>query len=72
MQPIANILTDNLPQDPAIWETFAQYFRVHAESLLLDDPPHLPHKAVPLICIVPNANGISVRDNPGRMPSSAS
>ena len=30
---IANILADKLPQDPAIWETFARYFRMDADFL---------------------------------------
>ena len=62
---ITDILADNLPQDPAIWETFARHFRIHAESLRLGVPPHFPHKAVPLVCFASNANGISVRGNSG-------
>jgi SOS-response transcriptional repressor LexA len=30
---IADILVDKLPQDPAIWENFARYFRIHADFL---------------------------------------
>ena len=37
---IANILVDELPQDPAIWETFARYFRIHADFLRSGGPPH--------------------------------
>lgn len=37
---ITDILADNLPQDPAIWETFARHFRIHADSLRFGGPPH--------------------------------
>ena len=37
---IANILIDELPPDPAIWETFARYFRIHADFLRSGGPPH--------------------------------
>lgn len=37
---IADILRDELPQDPAIWETFARYFRIHADFLRSGGPPH--------------------------------
>ena len=37
---ITDILADNLPQDPAIWETFARHFRIHADSLRYGGPPH--------------------------------
>jgi SOS-response transcriptional repressor LexA len=37
---IANILVDELPQDPAIWETFARYFRIHADFLRSGGHPH--------------------------------
>jgi SOS-response transcriptional repressor LexA len=37
---IANILVDELPQDPAVWETFARYFRIHADFLRSGGPPH--------------------------------
>ena len=40
VRTIANILTDKLPQDPAIWETFARYFRIHADFLRSGGPPH--------------------------------
>ena len=33
VQTIANILADELPQDPAIWEYFARYFRMDADFL---------------------------------------
>lgn len=33
VQTIANILVDKLPQDPAIWESFARYFRMDADFL---------------------------------------
>ena len=37
---IENILADNLPQDPAIWETFARHFRIHADVLRSGGPPY--------------------------------
>jgi len=37
---IANILVDEPPQDPAVWETFARYFRIHADFLRSGGPPH--------------------------------
>lgn len=37
---IANILLDELPQDPGIWEQFARYFRIHADFLRSGSPPH--------------------------------
>ena len=37
---IADILVDDLPPDPAIWETFARYFRIHADFLQSGGPPH--------------------------------
>lgn len=40
VRTIENILTDELPQDPAIWETFARYFRIHADFLRSGGPPH--------------------------------
>lgn len=40
VRTIANILTDELPQDPAIWEQFARYFRIHADFLRSGGPPH--------------------------------
>ena len=40
VRTIANILADELPQDPAIWEQFAQYFRIHADFLRSGGPPH--------------------------------
>ena len=40
VQTIENILADELPQDPAIWETFARYFRIHADFLRSGGPPH--------------------------------
>jgi SOS-response transcriptional repressor LexA len=33
VRTIANILADELPEDPAIWEHFARYFRMDAEFL---------------------------------------
>lgn len=41
VQTIANILVDQLPEDPAIWEKFARYFRIHADFLRTGGPPHL-------------------------------
>ena len=40
VKTIANILVDELPPDPAIWETFARYFRIHADVLRSGGPPH--------------------------------
>ena len=40
VQTIANILVDWLPQDPAIWEQFARYFRMDADSLRNGGPPY--------------------------------
>jgi SOS-response transcriptional repressor LexA len=40
VRTIENILTDELPQDPAVWETFARYFRIHADFLRHGGPPH--------------------------------
>jgi SOS-response transcriptional repressor LexA len=40
VRTIANILIDELPQDPAIWEQFARYFRIHADFLRSGGPPH--------------------------------
>ena len=37
---IADILVDDLPPDPAIWETFARYFRIHADFLQSGGSPH--------------------------------
>lgn len=37
-QTIANILIDKLPQDPAIWEAFARYFRIDADFLRVGGP----------------------------------
>jgi SOS-response transcriptional repressor LexA len=37
---IANILADKVPQDPAIWETFARYFRMDADFLRAGGPPY--------------------------------
>lgn len=37
---IANILADKLPEDPAIWEKFARYFRIHADFLRSGGLPH--------------------------------
>ena len=37
---IANILVDELPQDPAVWKIFARYFRIHADFLRSGGPPH--------------------------------
>lgn len=37
---IANILADKPPEDPAIWEQFARYFRLDADFLRTGGPPH--------------------------------
>jgi len=39
-QTIADILVDELPSDPALWETFARYFRIHPDFLRSGGPPH--------------------------------
>ena len=38
VKTIANILTDEVLQDPAIWETFAPHFRIHADFLRSGGP----------------------------------
>lgn len=40
VRTIVNILADKLPQDPAIWETFARYFRMDADFLRSGGPPY--------------------------------
>jgi SOS-response transcriptional repressor LexA len=40
VRTIANILADELPQDPAIWEHFARYFRMDVEFLRTGVLPH--------------------------------
>ena len=40
VRTIANILVDELPQDPAVWEQFARYFRIHADFLRSGGHPH--------------------------------
>ena len=40
VRTIANILADELPQDPAIWEQFARYFRMDADFLRTGGPPY--------------------------------
>ena len=40
VRTIADILADELPQDPAIWEQFARYFRIHADFLRSGGPPY--------------------------------
>ncbi|MDN5941500.1 MAG: S24 family peptidase [Nitrospira sp.] len=40
VETIANILTDELPQDRATWEHFARYFRVDVDFLQIGGPPH--------------------------------
>ena len=37
---IANILADEPPQDHAIWENFARYFRMDVDFLKIGGPPH--------------------------------
>ena len=37
---IADILVGEFPQDPAIWEQFARYFRMDADFLRSGGPPH--------------------------------
>lgn len=40
VRTIADILADELPQEPALWEQFAQYFRIHADFLRSGGPPY--------------------------------
>lgn len=40
VRTIADSLVDELPQDQAIWEQFARHFRIHADLLRFDGPPH--------------------------------
>lgn len=40
VRTIANILTDELPQDPVIWKNFARHFRIHADVLRSGGPPY--------------------------------
>jgi SOS-response transcriptional repressor LexA len=40
VRTIANILVDEVPSDPKIWEQFARYFRIHADFLRSGGPPH--------------------------------
>src|SRR3954469_16175780 len=40
VRTIDDILSDELPQDSAIWEQFARYFRIHADFLRSGGPPH--------------------------------
>ena len=40
VRTIGNILADELPEDPAIWEAFARYFRIHADFLRSGGHPH--------------------------------
>lgn len=40
VRTIENILVDQLPEDPAMWEKFARYFRIHADFLRTGGPPH--------------------------------
>jgi SOS-response transcriptional repressor LexA len=39
VRTIRNILADKLPEDPAIWKTFARYFRIDADVLRAGGPP---------------------------------
>ena len=40
VRTITSILADKFPQDPAIWEQFARYFRIHADFLRSGGPPY--------------------------------
>lgn len=40
VRTIENILLDELPQDPAIWEQFARYFRMDTDFLRTGGPPY--------------------------------
>jgi len=42
IRTIGDILADKLPEDPAIWETFARYFRIEADFLRAGGPPFPP------------------------------
>lgn len=37
---IADILADDLPSDPTIFEQFARHFRIHADFFQSGGPPH--------------------------------
>ena len=37
---IADILADEFPHEPAIWEQFARYFHMDADFLRSGGPPH--------------------------------
>lgn len=41
VRTLSKILADKDPQDPVIWEKFAQYFRMDVEVLRTGDPVHL-------------------------------
>lgn len=41
VRTLSKILADKDPQDPVIWEKFAQYFRMDVEVLRTGDPLHL-------------------------------
>jgi SOS-response transcriptional repressor LexA len=41
VRTLSKILADKDPQDPAIWEKFARYFRMDVEVLRTGDPAHL-------------------------------
>jgi hypothetical protein len=40
LRTITDILVNELPEDPAIWERFARYFHIHADFLRSGGPPH--------------------------------
>jgi Peptidase S24-like len=40
VRTIADILADELPQEPALWEQFAQYFHIPADLLRSGGPPY--------------------------------
>jgi SOS-response transcriptional repressor LexA len=40
VRTIAHILAGKLPQDPAIWNAFARYFRIDADFLRTGGPPY--------------------------------
>lgn len=42
MRTIGDILADKLPEDQAIWETFARYFRIEVDFLRAGGPPLPP------------------------------
>jgi SOS-response transcriptional repressor LexA len=63
MRTIGNILKDKAPQDPAIWESFARYFRIDADVLRAGGPP-LPEGVFKLGDSRNRASGAAMRAVP--------